>query len=263
MGTSEGVKKGWTDESRQKRSEAMKLKWQDPEYRAAHHAARHGTGPKKTDEQKKQREEDAARRPGKNKWLPEKREAFSQRQRERGISETTRARISAAGKRRWALPGAGTAQSEKLKSWYAKPENLQSHIESMRKPSTRAKTSAAAKRDWAKLTPEERRLRTAKMRNKIKGGHHITVIEAAVVMTLNELGVWYQLHQIVDGYTADILCYPNIIIECDGGWYHDQRRDTDEIRDTNLLNAGYQTIRLSASSIGDESYIPVLRQALT
>lgn len=34
MGTSEGARKGWTEESRQKRAEAMRRKWQDPEYRA-------------------------------------------------------------------------------------------------------------------------------------------------------------------------------------------------------------------------------------
>jgi very-short-patch-repair endonuclease len=34
MGSSEGAKKGWTEESRRKRSEAMKRRWADPEYRA-------------------------------------------------------------------------------------------------------------------------------------------------------------------------------------------------------------------------------------
>lgn len=190
---------------------------------------------------------------------PEYRAAHKERMKKLAASPEYRAKLSKAAKARWDKPGA----KEAAQVWRSDPEKQQRHREALQTPEFRQRASEQMKAQWAELSPEERRQKTARMRRSFKGGHKLTAIEAKVMMALNELEVWYRLHCQLDGYTADILVQPDLVIECDGAWFHDQRKDTDAIRDARLAELGYRTLRLSEAEINDGSFLDKLRQAMS
>lgn len=242
MGTSDGARKGWTEESRAKRAAAMKAKWADPEFREKQARIRRG------EESKAQPVE--VDRPSKNKWTEDKRKAFSERMKVRAQNPEVREKLSKAAQARWDKPEAKERASKIQKDRHADPEVKARHVAAKASPETRAKIAQKTREYWASLPVEEKNQRMRDLRRRFKGGYRLTAIEAAVMLELNARGLFYQVHAQVDNYTADLLVHtPRLIIECDGAWHHDQRRDTDEVRDARLLELGYPTLRLSEAEI--------------
>lgn len=189
---------------------------------------------------------------------PEYRAAHKEKMRALAADPEYRKKLSAASKARWAKPGA----KEEAQIWRSDPVKQQRHLDSLRTPEARQRASEQMKAQWATLTPEERRQKTAGMRKQFKGGFRLTKIEATVADAVAELGGWYRLHSQIDGYTADILVQPDLVIECDGAWFHDQRKNTDALRDVRLTELGYRTLRLSEAEINDGTFVTKLREAL-
>ena len=209
MGTSEGARKGWANGSREDRIAAQKAA-----------------------------------------WTPEKRAAFSEKMKALARDPTAREAKKKASQTRWDKPGAKERASEVLKETLADPEVKARRKATEASEETRARRSEAARKQWASLPVEEKNRRMRELRKRFKGGHRLTAIEAAVMLELNERGLFYRVHAQVDNYTADLLVHtPRLIIECDGAWHHEQRRDTDTVRDARLLELGYPTLRLSEAEI--------------
>lgn len=196
-----------------------------------------------------------ARRQRQEFWTPERRADWSQRVSEIASTPETRAARSAGAKRAWEDPEKRSQFSETMRQRWENPEYRAKQVATMADPESRRRRSDAAKARWALVPPEERKLRLRKMRRQLKGGYRLTKIEAAVMTALNERGLPYFVHYPVDGYVADLLVPSlNLVIECDGAYYHERRNGTDEIRDAALLALGYETLRLSESEINGRKW---------
>lgn len=233
-----------------------------------------------TEELRKQRLTERVSKASKARWAdPERRQQWSEYQKElwsdpgRRADAAHRTRVwMADAEKRAAWLAANTSpmataegrerHAALMKNLWADPEYRERQLEKMRSPEQRQKSSEGAKRQWARMSEEERREVMRRRRVVFKGGFRLTQIEATVISALNDLGVWYRVHAKVDGYVADILAMPDLIVECDGAWFHDQRQDTDEIRDERLAELGFRTLRLPEKEIKDGSFVPRLREAL-
>jgi uncharacterized protein DUF559 len=239
----------------------MKQRWEDPEYRESQRKAHRGEIPLKKDEQEKE----ANRRPGKGRWTPEKREAFSQRMKERAQQPDFSEIRSKAAQKHWSTPGRKVQASESQNRRYADPEAKSRHSAAMARPETRAKIAEATRQFWATLTPEQRREKIRKMRRPLKGGQLLTTIEAEVLMALNDLEKPYFIHKDVGTFYVDIIVPShNLVIECDGFWYHSkpEEKHRDAERDKQLISDNWDVLRLKESEIKDGTFLPRLRQAL-
>lgn len=195
-------------------------------------------------------------------WTPEKRAEAGRRARERMADPEYRAVWLAKNTSPMETPEGRERHAAHMKELWADPEYRERQIEGMRSPERRQRASEAAKAGWARMSPEERREIMRKRRVVFKGGFRLTQIEATVISALNDLGIWYRVHAKVDGYVADILIQPDLVVECDGAWFHDQRPDTDEVRDQRLADFGFRTLRLAEAEIKDGSFTVRLQEAL-
>lgn len=194
---------------------------------------------------------------------PEKREKASRHTRQWMSDPEKKAAWQAANNSPMETEEGRARHSAMMREKWADPKYRDHQLEVARSDERRRKSSEGAKRQWARMSLEERREVMRRRRRVFKGGYRLTQIEATVIGTLGDLGIFYQIHQKVDGYVADILTYPgNLIIECDGTWFHDQRKDTDEIRDQRLAELGFRTLRLSEKEIKDGSFISKLQDIL-
>ena len=77
----------------------------------------------------------------------------------------------------------------------------------------------------------------------------ITRIEAAVMQALNEVGVAYNVHFFIGGFSADVYVPSrHLDVECDGVQFHDDH-DRELLRDAELWNQGVRVLRLSEVEI--------------
>lgn len=183
-------------------------------------------------------------------WTPEKRAAQARRSRERMEDPDYRAAWEEANRAVRGSPEARLRNSERMQKLWSDPAYVEKHRIANTRPERLARLSEAATEQWAALTPEERSGRLRKMRRAFKGGHKLTRIESDVMLALNDREVPYLAHKQIDDYVADIYVPAlKLIIECDGAWHHDKRRDSDEKRDAVLLALGYRTLRLSEAEI--------------
>lgn len=194
-----------------------------------------------------------ARRQREEFWTPERRADWSERTTEIARSPEGRASRSAGGKRVWRDPESRRRRSEEMRQRWADPEYKARMAENLTKPEVREARSRGARARWAAMSPEERdRLRVSMShgRRTIKGGHRISKLEAATMTALNDRDLPYFVHKHVGGYFADLLVPSlSLVIECDGAYYHDLRRDTDAVRDAAMLALGYETLRLPEAEI--------------
>lgn len=199
----------------------------------------------------------------KTTWTPEKRAEFAARMSERMSSPEERARLGEASKARWAAPGKREEWGDHMRSLWASPERRERFMAHFDEPGFRESVSETVRQHWASIPEEERNEKLRKMRRRMKGGNIITDIEAAVMDALGGMLVPYIMHAPIDRYTADIfLPHLKLIIECDGTYFHPQRKDTDDIRDARLAELGFRTLRLSEAEIKDGSFLPKLKEAL-
>lgn len=82
-----------------------------------------------------------------------------------------------------------------------------------------------------------------------------TKIEVAMQNELTKNGINFFKHKIIDNiyhkYQCDIFIEPNIVIECDGNYWHNypNLRRIDKMRTTEMLNNGYVVLRFWESDI--------------
>jgi len=223
----------------EKKRQAAKARWEDPEAR------------------------DAWGEYQKTTWTPEKRAEFAARMSERMASPEERARLGEASRARWDEPGKREAWGEHMRELWADPERRARFLAHHDEPGFRESVSATVKAHWASIPQEERNEKLRKMRRRMKGGNIITDIEATVMDALGVLMVPYIMHAPVDRYTADILLpHLRLIIECDGAYHHDQRPDYDAARDEKMAELGFRTLRLAEAEIKDGSFTAKLEEAL-
>ena len=117
-------------------------------------------------------------------------------------------------------------------------------------PGRREAQSQRTKAQWDSLTSAQRAERLRPMRGSIKGGARITALEVAVMEHLNECGVPYQVHKVVETYCADVWI-PSVAldIECDGDFHHAEGAAEEEARDAVLCAAGVTVLRLTEQEI--------------
>lgn len=211
----------------ERRSRAMSAAWDDPERRA-----------------------EWGRRQRDELWTPERRAAESERQRQLAEDPAVREARSRAARTAWDKPGSHERKSQQMRDQWQDPDFRALMAEKMAAPEAREARSRAARQYWAALLPEQRKKRLKGMRAVMKGGYRLTMLEAAVMVALNERELPYFVHMPVDGFIADILVPSlKLVIECDGAYYHGQRNGTDETRDADLAALGYETVRLSEAEI--------------
>ena len=114
--------------------------------------------------------------------------------------------------------------------------------------------SLRKKAAWAKLSPEERRKRMQPLIEKAMQTK-ISSIEMAVCGILDDLGIEYIPQYPIRWYFADIYIPKlNLIIECDGDYWHDyqrfpRRKQHDEARDKRIRGMGYTIVRIKEKDI--------------
>jgi very-short-patch-repair endonuclease len=87
--------------------------------------------------------------------------------------------------------------------------------------------------------------------------------EHAVCLALNELGVPYFVHKIIDGKEADIYVPSHKLdIEVDGSSHYGQGALRDQKRDDYLRNKGHNVLRVKNSSVKNDSFISKLQAIL-
>ena len=181
-------------------------------------------------------------------WTPEKRRKASEYAKSPEVAARLAAGASKASRNRWANDNG--RMSETMKAVWADPEHKQRLLDAARSPEKREKSRQAALAQWAARSPEEQQAEMGRLHSTVKGGHHMSALEAQVVMVLNRLGVWYKLHALTGKYVADILVQssPMVDIECDGDYWH-QDKPSDAERDIWFTANGYNVIRLRDADI--------------
>jgi very-short-patch-repair endonuclease len=114
----------------------------------------------------------------------------------------------------------------------------------------RSKLSAAQKRLWQTKEHREKMLKLVSPKND-------TSIEIAVQNELNRRGIPFEKHvPLLNKYQVDLLLGGNLIIECDGDYWHSLpgRIDHDYKRDYELENAGYVISRLKEHEINSDVF---------
>jgi very-short-patch-repair endonuclease len=79
-----------------------------------------------------------------------------------------------------------------------------------------------------------------------------TSIEDIIEMLLKECNLFYQRQVDISNIgVVDFLLPNKIVIECDGLYWHDQRKEADKVRNELLASKGFLTIRLSEETINE------------
>lgn len=183
-------------------------------------------------------------------WTPGKRAEWSLQMQEAYRDPTRREQLTAAARAWWDRPDSRAINSERMKRLWEDPEYRERYQAAIDNPERRAKLSEAAKAQWAALSPEEREAKLKNMRRAFKGGHKLTVIEAAVMVALNDREIPHLVHKDIGRYKADILIPSlHLVVECDGAWHHARRIASDRERDEELRTLGFETLRLSEEEI--------------
>lgn len=241
MGTSEGARKGWTDESRAKRAEAMRRKWADPEYRARR-------AKKEADPETKSRRSEAAIKSNSD---PLKRLKQSQTMLEKWRTDDAfRDRQSAGLRRLMEDPTQRQSRSESVKrAWKEDRSRFTRSLEALQK-------------SWDN---ENWRARRASAMLKILSDSPVTENEKIVGMALTALGVPFTVHDVSVSRELDIYIPSlGINIEVDGcNHLGDSSRSRDKERDEYIRSMGIEVVRISHQSIRDGSFIAKLADTLS
>jgi len=79
-----------------------------------------------------------------------------------------------------------------------------------------------------------------------------TSIEQKIADVLNDLNIMFIHNKRIGRYFVDFLVFDNIVIECDGEYWH-QDKDKDAERDKYLERRGYTVFRLTGSEINESA----------
>lgn len=82
------------------------------------------------------------------------------------------------------------------------------------------------------------------------GGRRPTSLEKSIEAVLVAIGVSFESQKKIGHYRADFFVPSlNLVIECDGAYWHERHADRDAVRDGVLTSLGYRVLRLPEASI--------------
>lgn len=117
-------------------------------------------------------------------------------------------------------------------------------IKAAASPAVRERRRAA----WSKMSDAERAARIAPMRSVSIANP--SSIELAVQAWLDALGIAYEAQKQIGRYHADICISDiNLVIECDGAYWHRDTSDADCRRDKFMTDSGWMVLRLPEAKI--------------
>jgi very-short-patch-repair endonuclease len=116
----------------------------------------------------------------------------------------------------------------------------------------KARASARIK-NWMTANPDQSRSSRLKANIKLQSTKDPTSIERAMMNALNSAGITYQFQYIVnDKFACDFrIMNTNIIIECDGDYWHskESQKTKDRSKNRYLETCGYRVLRFSETQI--------------
>lgn len=182
---------------------------------------------------------------------PEFREHLKRKAKERSDNEEFRNKMREVNLGSHHAPETVAKRTDTIRKKWDDPEFRKRQLERLRSPESRAYASMGGKKAMGKMTEEERRawsLSGTLACQQMKGA---TSIERKSWAALDELGVTYETGQMLDRCLPDVLIRPNIVIECDGTYWHSrpENKDHDRKRDRFLRSKGYVVVRVSEEEI--------------
>lgn len=222
-----GVEAAKTPAVRARQSELAKERWADPEYKA-----RHSAGIKKAWDESS----------------PERREKASQRS--SNLSDETRQKRSEGLRRAWAERSEEYRKeiADKIRqNWRDKSEEEKQAFSEM--------MSKKQKKYLSTLTRQqirERNKNALAAMHASMGTDKPTSIEIAVQQALDNLGIEYDVHKVIDNLTVDLyIPRSNLVVECDGDYWHNLpgQKHADMRRDYWLRSQGFKVVRIREKAI--------------
>lgn len=107
---------------------------------------------------------------------------------------------------------------------------------------------------WKNLSYEEKIKRTEKARLKCRANP--SSIEIAISLVLEELEIEFASQKLIGAYIVDFyLPNRNLVIECDGDYWHgsDRAKEHDKKKDLFLESKGYKVLRLRECDINKDA----------
>jgi hypothetical protein len=209
---SAALRKAWTPEARARKSEDLKRQWAE------------GIRKPQPKGRKQSAEERAMRsrlRTG-HKHSPETRAKIGAAHVGMKRSEEARANISAACLGRKVSPEVAAARSERMKLV------------------------------WSNASQDKRAQMVAARRAGLTGRTfpRPTSIERLVHGVLDAIGAEYETEKQIGSYFADVFVpAKNLVIECDGEYWHSRNTERDAKRDAFMIALGYSVLRLPGKEI--------------
>lgn len=203
---------------------------------------------------------------------PDVKERHSQAVRKGLNRPEVKAKRSASMKKVWEETDIRERVSRTMKKVMAevgtRPEYKQKMSEVMRKcwadPEYREKTLAAMRAGASMVESQENWSKAMSVVHRNKTRSSIEVIVAAL---LDSLEVEYEQEKRIGRYIADFYVpSKNLVIECDGEYWHGERRpgakERDARKDTYLISQGYCILRLPEIEIKNNSFSLLLNTLL-
>ena len=116
------------------------------------------------------------------------------------------------------------------------------------------------KNRWAKLSHEERIQHTRAMRLAAQKANPSS-LELPIAQILDALEISYKSQKSIGPYIVDFyLPGHNLIIECDGDYWHSLpgRKEKDQKRDRWLRGHGYEVLRLNEDAIRNDPHLAIV-----
>jgi very-short-patch-repair endonuclease len=120
---------------------------------------------------------------------------------------------------------------------------------------SRQKTAQRSREQWAAMDEETRQKRVKPMLTA-----NPSSLERTVAVLLETLGIVYEAQKRIGRYYADFYVpSKQLVIECDGEYWHSQQVAHDAKRDAFMRSQGYTVLRLSEQSIRTGTYVERLK----
>lgn len=154
-------------------------------------------------------------------------------------------------------------RSAAMKARWADPAYKEHALALRRTPEWRQSSRRGGLAAMAKMTDAERQAWTLSGYRAAKDNEGPTSIEVKSRNALDTLDVLYETDKVIGWYHPDLFIEPNIIIECDGIYWHNKpgAAEYDRKRDASLRKKGYIVIRVGEEEINADP-IAAMQRAL-
>jgi very-short-patch-repair endonuclease len=163
-------------------------------------------------------------------------------------SAESRAKLAAAQTGKKATPETRAKMSAAHTGKPKSPTHNAAVKAAINKPEVRAKRLAKITDWWASRDADARVAHTKPAR--VASQANPSGIERATWCLLDALGVEYVTQHPIGPYIADVFVRSkNLVIECDGAYWHQKTQDRDAQRDAYMIALGYTVLRLPEQAI--------------